>query len=191
VLTFTSDAVGTTLQTFRVGMESNTNSGSGGAIGYAEGHVFAEGEIPFSNDYDIAATVTFGSDMTNPPLQYASVPFSEGFETGTLQPFWQASGTGQNRIQVTSANAPNSGSYHLTMDDTTDDTNYSRNELTLGIDLAGQSNVDLVFWPRISVTKTISLPLHPSSRKTLRMSTSSRGRLSPPVEWLHLLKLFK
>ncbi len=60
VFTFTSDAAGTTLQDFRVGLESNANSASGSATGYLDGEVFSAGTIAFSGAYDIAAAI-------NPP----------------------------------------------------------------------------------------------------------------------------
>ena len=76
---------------------------------------------------------------------YASMPFTETFETGALQPYWTTSGTATYRSQVTSASIPHAGVYHLTMDSSSDGT-YARNEVTLGINLAGYKNVVLSFW---------------------------------------------
>jgi len=67
-LTFTSDAAGTTLQNFRVGLESNLNSANGGAVGYADGHVFSEGAIAFSDGYDIAAAINTQQIVPPPPF---------------------------------------------------------------------------------------------------------------------------
>jgi len=79
----------------------------------------------------------------------ASIPFVEDFEGGSpLECYWEITGTSQYRTEVTTANGPHTGSYHLVMDDTTDDTVYSRNEVTLTVNLAGYENVVLTFWAR-------------------------------------------
>ena len=76
---------------------------------------------------------------------YASIPYSTGFENG-LDANWTTKGANSySRIQVTTANGPHSGSYHLTMDVTTNG-NYNTNEAWMGLDLSGQSQVDLSFW---------------------------------------------
>jgi extracellular elastinolytic metalloproteinase len=79
---------------------------------------------------------------------YASMPFTEDFESGNLATFWRSSGTAEYRIQVTSANGPHGGTYHATMDDSVNSSLLSRNELTLGIDLANYENVMLSFWAK-------------------------------------------
>src|SRR5437764_13177612 len=79
----------------------------------------------------------------------AFLPFSENFETGNLEGYWTATGTGQFRTQVRQSDGPHGGGFHLVMDDTTGDTICSRNELTLTINLAGRTNVALVFWAKI------------------------------------------
>ncbi len=77
--------------------------------------------------------------------QYAAIPYTTGFENG-LDQFWcTASENSFGRIQVTGANTPNNGTNHLTMDVTTSG-NYSTNEATLGLRLAGQTNVKLDFY---------------------------------------------
>ncbi len=79
---------------------------------------------------------------------YALLPFSEGFESGTLATYWESTGTEEYRTQITSDYNPYSGTYHLVMDDLNHGGAYSRNELTLGINLAYSGNVMLSFWAR-------------------------------------------
>ena len=78
-------------------------------------------------------------------LVTASIPFQEDFESGSLAPYWVVSGPG--RTVITELNGPHNGSRHLTMDSTTNSSNI-RNELTLKVDLAGESGVLLSFWAR-------------------------------------------
>jgi len=78
---------------------------------------------------------------------FATLPFSETFESGVLQSFWVKSGTGPYRGQVTTANVPHGGVYHYTMDGSSQSVN-ERNELTLGLNLAGYTNVVLSFWAK-------------------------------------------
>lgn len=79
----------------------------------------------------------------------AVIPFVEDFEGGPmLNPYWEITGTNEYRTQVTMLYAPHGGSYHLTMDDITDESLYSRNELTLTINLDNYENVLLTFWAR-------------------------------------------
>ena len=74
--------------------------------------------------------------------------FDDGFESGVLGPQWSTYSTGQGRIQVTSANGPYAGAYHLTMDDYYSASSYSSNEAELTLNLAGQSGVELSFYQR-------------------------------------------
>lgn len=74
--------------------------------------------------------------------------YSEDFESGALGAEWTTSGTYQWRTQVTSANGPHAGNYHLTMDDNYSGSYYSRNEATLAVDLQGKEDVVLTFWAR-------------------------------------------
>jgi len=76
---------------------------------------------------------------------YASVPYSTGFETGSLDQYWATSSTGDGRIRILSTNTPHSGSYHLTMDDATSG-GFSQNEAWLHLDLSGENQVELGFW---------------------------------------------
>ena len=78
----------------------------------------------------------------------ARMPFLEDFESGQpLAACWSVTGTNQYRTQVTTANTPHAGTRHLTMDSSVNQ-NFSRNELTLTIDLADCCNVQLSFWAR-------------------------------------------
>jgi len=80
-------------------------------------------------------------------MQIAQMPFRDGFETGMLGGYWLSTGTGDFRTGVTATDQPHSGIFHVTLD-SFGSGNYARNELTLGIDLAGYTNVTLRFWAR-------------------------------------------
>ena len=81
-----------------------------------------------------------------PPVQdYASLPYSTGFEAGALDAYWTTTLGAEGRIQVTSANGPSVGSWHLTMDDAVNGGAYSQNEAWLHLDLSGETQVDLTF----------------------------------------------
>jgi hypothetical protein len=96
----------------------------------------------------------------------AAEPFTnslltEDFESGTLNPTrWATSGTATWRTQVATANLPHGGLRHLTMDSSVDD-NYSRNEATLTVNLAGRSKVALVFWAKAFSDEPNGPPTYP------------------------------
>ncbi len=91
------------------------------------------------------ATAPAGTRSIDGPPEYASFPYSTGFETGAFENEWDVSSSnGFGRVQVTTANTPSAGSYHMTMDVNTDD-NFATNYADLYINLAGQSNVILDF----------------------------------------------
>ena len=76
---------------------------------------------------------------------YATLPYSTGFESGSLdQPWLTTTGT-EGRVLVTTANGPATGSYHLTMDDAVNGSAYSLNDARLRLDLAGETQVTLSF----------------------------------------------
>ena len=77
---------------------------------------------------------------------FTSMPFTEDFEGGQIRPFWSVSGTGARVTQISSLNNPHGGSNHLTLD--ASGGTKARNEFTLGLDLAGYTNVTLRFWAR-------------------------------------------
>ncbi len=80
-------------------------------------------------------------------MAIAQLPFNDGFESGRLEPYWLSTGTADFRTSVTGTDGPHSGSFHLTMDNSGSG-NYARNELTLGVDLAGYTNLTLRFWAK-------------------------------------------
>ena len=79
-------------------------------------------------------------------LSFASMPFREDFESGSLAAGWSVTGTGDFQAQITSLNTPHGGSNQLTLDCIGG--TRSRNELTLGLDLGGYTNVVLNFWAK-------------------------------------------
>ncbi|MHC4608432.1 MAG: hypothetical protein ACYTAF_16090, partial [Planctomycetota bacterium] len=85
--------------------------------------------------------------MVEEPQTPAAIPFVEDFETGSLASCWRVGGTASSRTQVTDANGPNGGSYHVTMDASVSNS-FSRNEVTLMVDLVGASGVELRFFAR-------------------------------------------
>jgi len=76
---------------------------------------------------------------------YASLPYSTGFETGALDTYWTSAVTANGRVRVLSTNTPHTGTWHLVMDDATSG-GYSQTEARLRLNLAGQTQVSLVFW---------------------------------------------
>jgi len=80
-----------------------------------------------------------------------AVVFSDGFETGVLGASWSTAGGsgGTARTQVTAANLPKTGFYHLTMDTTSTATGtFARNAPTATINLAGRKNVSLEWFAK-------------------------------------------
>ena len=77
---------------------------------------------------------------------YASLPYSTGFESGSFDQYWTTQKSASvGRILITTANTPHSGSYHMTMDVSSNGT-YSQNEAWLHLNLAGKADVELTFW---------------------------------------------
>jgi len=79
------------------------------------------------------------------PQQYATLPYSTGFEAASLDPYWTTATTGSGRVLVATANGPHGGTRHLTMDDATSG-GLSQTEARLHLDLSSLSNVELTFW---------------------------------------------
>lgn len=105
---------------------------------------------------DHVATVAFTNVISTVVIQRSItlhvdpilVPiFTEDFESGTLGSAWTLTGTGSWRTLNTLAGGPRAGARHLTMDSSVND-NYSRNEATLTLDLAGRENVRLSFYAK-------------------------------------------
>jgi uncharacterized repeat protein (TIGR01451 family) len=80
-------------------------------------------------------------------MDFASMPFVEDFESGTLRSYWMLTGTSDFQSLVTTNYGPHGGRFHLTLD-SQGSGNYARNEVTLGLDLAGYTNVMLSFWAK-------------------------------------------
>ncbi|WP_294231469.1 M36 family metallopeptidase [Prosthecobacter sp.] len=77
--------------------------------------------------------------------------FSDGFETGVLGASWSTAGNSgaTARTQVTTANTPKTGTYHLTMDTTSAVTGtFAANRPTLTLNLAGRKNVSLEWFAK-------------------------------------------
>ncbi|OYW31197.1 MAG: hypothetical protein B7Z47_01765, partial [Chthoniobacter sp. 12-60-6] len=91
------------------------------------------------------AVISRSASLTVDP--YTIVVFNEPFAAATPGSNWTFTGTNTYRTQVTSANTPHAGTYHLTMDSSVDGS-YSRNEATLTLDLSGRQHVQLSFWAK-------------------------------------------
>ncbi len=80
----------------------------------------------------------------------ADTVFSDGFESGLLGASWSTAGSGATaRTQVTAANTPKTGAYHLTMDTTSTATGtFATNRPTLTLNLAGRKNVSLEWFAK-------------------------------------------
>ncbi len=76
---------------------------------------------------------------------YAALPYSTGFEGGAFDGYWTTNVTASGRVQLTTANTPHAGSYHMVMDCSVSN-NYSTTDANLKLNLAGKSQVNLSFW---------------------------------------------
>mgnify|MGYP002858231704 CR=1 FL=1 len=88
--------------------------------------------------------------------------FSDGFETGSLGTGWSiADNSGATaRTQVTTANVPRAGSYHLTMDTTSTSTGtFAANRPTLTVNLTGKKNVWLEWYQKGFLEDSHIMPL--------------------------------
>ncbi len=90
-----------------------------------------------------AAAAVAGGGSSGP--EYTTIPYATGFESGSLDQYWSSTAGVEGRIQVTSANGPSAGSFHLTMDDSVSGGSFSQNEVRLHLDLSGETEVDLSF----------------------------------------------
>lgn len=100
-------------------------------------------------------TITFSNHVTGIAqtrraevrvLSFAAMPFHEDFESGTLGAAWSVTGTADYQTRITFMAEPHGGSNHVVLDALGG--RRSRNELTLGLDLGGYTNVVLQFWAR-------------------------------------------
>lgn len=102
-----------------------------------------------------AVFLTLSHTIEAQPSSYASVPYSTGFESATLDANWYTtSSTSNGRIQIWNSSSltwggvtaqAHTGTYWLGMD-ASPGGSYVTNESWMGLDLAGQSNVRLSFW---------------------------------------------
>ncbi|MGV3663164.1 MAG: S8 family serine peptidase, partial [Prosthecobacter sp.] len=92
-------------------------------------------------------TVSQSVSATLTVVSAATLPFTENFESPTLDSFWTVSGTGPFRTALSTANSPHGGTRHVVMDSSSS-SSYARNELTLAANLAGRGSVMLSFWAR-------------------------------------------
>ncbi|MEQ6120472.1 hypothetical protein [Reichenbachiella sp. MALMAid0571] len=74
---------------------------------------------------------------------YATLPFTDDFESGSLGASWSTTSSNVGQVLITGNDSPN-GSYHMTMD-VSSNNNYSTNEAWLYLDLSGKTTVDLSF----------------------------------------------
>ncbi|MCB0293801.1 MAG: PKD domain-containing protein, partial [Calditrichaeota bacterium] len=106
--------------------------------------------------YNVSLTVTDNggaqdtdnttAEITDPPVgNYATLPYSTGFESGGFDQYWESFSTSDGRVRFLTSNGPHSGSYHMTMDDPSSG-GYAQNEAWLRLNLAGESQVTLAFW---------------------------------------------
>ena len=77
------------------------------------------------------------------PFEIEHVLFSDGFESGNFQNSWALSGTNSRRNIVTDDKEPFSGDWHATLDASSG--TFSRNEMTLTVDIEEGENVILEF----------------------------------------------
>lgn len=74
--------------------------------------------------------------------------FSDGLESGVLSLAYETNSTGAGRIQISSANSPAAGNYHVVMNTMLTNINAnipSLNEMTLRVNTAGFNNINLNF----------------------------------------------
>jgi len=129
------------------------NFGDGGTSTAANpSHTYATGgtynvTLQVTDDGGASGSDNATANISFPGGNYASVPYSTSFESGTTDQFWTLfAGGSEGRILVTSANTPRTGSFHLTMDDNLNGGSFSQNEAWLRLDLSGESQVELDFW---------------------------------------------
>ena len=74
----------------------------------------------------------------------ATPPYTMGFESG-LDAFWTTFEGTEGRVEISSANGPFAGLFHMTMDDVVNGGAYSQNEAHLACDFSGSSQATLNF----------------------------------------------
>ncbi|MCP4544792.1 MAG: hypothetical protein GY832_47440 [Chloroflexi bacterium] len=84
-------------------------------------------------------------DATAYPIIPASLPFSDGFESGDLGTAWAVETDYDGRVRV-GTHDPHGGTYSLLLDNAVNDGFYSYASAILALDLDGQSEVEMNFW---------------------------------------------
>jgi len=137
-----------------IGTDTGVVSGGTASVtwpGLTPGQVYQWYTVADDGEYQTVSSVwSFATGGTA-----AGFPFSDGFETGILSSNWIANSAGNGRIQVSAAQNPYSGNYHVLMDS---ETGYALNELILTIDLSGQADVILSFLQKEFNEETHSMP---------------------------------
>ncbi len=84
-------------------------------------------------------------DATAYPIIPASLPFSDGFESGDLGTAWAVETDYDGRVRVDTF-APHGGSYSLLLDNAVNDGFFSYASAILALNLDGLSEVEVSFW---------------------------------------------
>ena len=86
-------------------------------------------------------------DATGYPFDPATLPFSDGFESGVLGSAWAVETDYEGRVRVDDA-YPHGGAYSLLLDDEIGNTVTSHAAAILVLDLGRMQKVELLFWYR-------------------------------------------
>ncbi|MGH7599339.1 MAG: M4 family metallopeptidase [bacterium] len=128
---------------------SNYDAARNGAIAAAQG-LFGAGSQQALSTAEAWLAVGVGT-IPQPPADYATLPYSTGFESGSLDNHWNTyKSNNAGRTRVLNTNGPFAGSYHMVMDVSTSGV-FNQNEAWLHLNLSGESQVNLAFrWKEFS-----------------------------------------
>ncbi len=128
---------------------SNYDAARNGAIAAAQA-LFGAGSQQALSTAEAWLAVGVGT-IPQPPADYATLPYSTGFESGSLDNHWNMyKSNSAGRTRVLNTNGPFAGSYHMVMDVSTSGI-FNQNEAWLHLNLAGHSQVTLAFrWKEFS-----------------------------------------
>ena len=93
-------------------------------------------------------------------LQFGQLPFLDDFEESSLRPEWFVSTPPWGRVQVTGLGDPHGGSRHMLLDSDSEGL-FARNEVTLGLDTRGWTNLVLRFWAKEFADESHTAPKSP------------------------------
>ncbi len=132
-LSITSGSSGSGNGTIELSLDENSASGDRGGV--------VEITSPEAVNSPVEVLITqFGAQA------YATLPYQTGFESGSLDEFWRVVNSAPvGQVQVSTANGPHSGNFHLTMDVSASG-EYVVNEAWLCLDLSGTAEAELDFW---------------------------------------------